>query len=299
MPVHHAGPYLEPALDCVLAQQASPEAPFELELIAVDDGSTDGSAARLTARAARDSRLRVLTHPVNRGIATSRNTALDAARGECVAFLNHDDLCAPERTALQLEFLAHHPEIAAVGTQVAHVDATGAHLTDIRLGSTTDELRWFGLLDCPIRQSALLLRRSALPPGLLRYDEGFVSNSDYEFISRLVRAVPCANLPERLTRYRKHATNTSRVRHALFVEAGAVIARREIAATFPALATWTLEEVRELRAIVLGYLPAGFQRTLSVVARATDRFLDLQEAWIRLHPGFGRPAVPLAGLSLP
>jgi glycosyltransferase involved in cell wall biosynthesis len=297
MPVHHAGDYLDPAIECVLTQRPAPDAPFSLELVAVDDAATDGSAARLASWAARDSRVRVISHPVNRGIAAARNTALASARGDFIAFLNHDDLCAPERTALQLAHLAAHPELAAVGTQVSHVDAVGAHLANIHLGSTPEDLRWFGLLDCPIRQSALLLRRSAVPPGLLRYDETFVSNSDYEFIARLVRAVPCANLPGRLTRYRKHATNTSRLRHGLFVEAGAIIARREIGVTFPAFASWTLDEVRELRAIVLGYLPAGFRRELAIIARATDRFLDLQEAWMRLHPGFGRPDIPRTGLS--
>jgi FkbM family methyltransferase len=66
------------------------------ELLAVDDASTDGAAARLAALAATDRRVRVFRHPTKRGPAAARNTALAAARGELVAYLGGDDEFYPD-----------------------------------------------------------------------------------------------------------------------------------------------------------------------------------------------------------
>ena len=72
----------------------------ELEVVVVDDGSTDVTPLRL-ARIS-DDRLRVIRHAESRGASTSRNEAIAAARGAWVAFLDDDDLWAPDKLAKQL-----------------------------------------------------------------------------------------------------------------------------------------------------------------------------------------------------
>ena len=90
MPVFNSGPYLKSAVWSVLAQD------FEsFELILVDDGSTDGSGKRCDEFARTDSRVIVL-HQKNGGICNARNSALKIAKGEYVAFADHDDLYKPE-----------------------------------------------------------------------------------------------------------------------------------------------------------------------------------------------------------
>ena len=90
VPVYNVADYLRAALDALLAQEMR-----DWEAICVDDGSTDESGAILDAYAARDARLTVIHQP-NAGVSAARNAALDRATGEVVAFLDPDDLVAPD-----------------------------------------------------------------------------------------------------------------------------------------------------------------------------------------------------------
>lgn len=85
IPVYNQAPYLAECLDSVLAQTLR-----EIEVVCVDDGSTDGSERMLDEYAARDGRVKVIHQP-NAGVATARNNGLDAAMGEFVAFMDPDD----------------------------------------------------------------------------------------------------------------------------------------------------------------------------------------------------------------
>lgn len=82
------------AIDSVLAQTHR-----NLEVIVVDDASTDETAAYVRQRATRDARIRLLQNTVNSGPSVARNVGLTAANGEWVAVLDADDACAPERLA--------------------------------------------------------------------------------------------------------------------------------------------------------------------------------------------------------
>lgn len=90
VPVFNAEKYLEQCLDSALGQTLR-----EIEVICVNDGSTDSSPAILERYAAQDSRLRVI-HQENAGISAARNAAMEEARGEYVAFLDADDFYLPE-----------------------------------------------------------------------------------------------------------------------------------------------------------------------------------------------------------
>lgn len=89
MPVYNAGEYLKTAVESILSQSLK-----EFELILVDDGSTDGSSERCDEYARLDSRVVVL-HQKNGGICNARNAALQIARGEYIAFSDHDDEYLP------------------------------------------------------------------------------------------------------------------------------------------------------------------------------------------------------------
>ena len=97
MPVYNAEATLRRAIDSVLQQTHA-----EVELLAVDDGSRDGSWAMLKAYAAADPRVRALKVAANGGVAAARNLALDAAAGQLVAFLDSDDWWHREKLARQL-----------------------------------------------------------------------------------------------------------------------------------------------------------------------------------------------------
>lgn len=89
MPVYNSGEYLKTAVESILNQSLR-----EIELILVDDGSTDGSSERCDEYAAKDSRV-VVIHQKNGGICNARNAALKIARGEYIGFSDHDDEYLP------------------------------------------------------------------------------------------------------------------------------------------------------------------------------------------------------------
>jgi glycosyltransferase involved in cell wall biosynthesis len=108
LPVYNGARYVRAALASVFAQSYRP-----LEVIVVDDGSTDGTPAAVRAFPG----VRYVRQ-ANRGAAAARNAALPLARGELVAFMDHDDLWTPDKLSVQVAYLAQHPSLAGV---VAHL----------------------------------------------------------------------------------------------------------------------------------------------------------------------------------
>jgi CDP-glycerol glycerophosphotransferase len=99
VPIYNVEAYLEPCLDSAAAQTMG-----DLDVVMVDDGSTDGSAAIARDYARRDSRFRLLTQP-NGGLSAARNTGMDAAECEFLAFLDSDDLLPENAYELLLNAL--------------------------------------------------------------------------------------------------------------------------------------------------------------------------------------------------
>ena len=100
IPAYNAEEFIDEALQSVLRQTHR-----ELEVIVVDDGSTDATRARVRAHG---DRVRYI-HQMNAGVGAARNRGLDAATGDYVAFLDADDLWRPEKLEVQLEVAARNP----------------------------------------------------------------------------------------------------------------------------------------------------------------------------------------------
>ncbi|MFC5485287.1 glycosyltransferase family 2 protein [Microvirga aerilata] len=92
IPAYNAGSTVERAIRSVLCQSRA-----DLEVIVVDDGSTDATPKIVREIAAQDNRVRLIQNPINLGVAASRNRALDAATGIWIALLDADDVWLPER----------------------------------------------------------------------------------------------------------------------------------------------------------------------------------------------------------
>ena len=99
MPVYNSGKYLKTAVESILNQRLK-----EFELILVDDGSIDGSSERCDEYARKDERI-VVIHQKNGGICAARNAALKVARGEFIAFSDHDDIWYPNKIEESLKIL--------------------------------------------------------------------------------------------------------------------------------------------------------------------------------------------------
>jgi glycosyltransferase involved in cell wall biosynthesis len=117
VPTFNRADQLQGALESVLAQSHR-----ELEVIVVDDGSTDDTAAVISWLQERDSRVISLSQP-NAGVAAARNRGLDRAQGDLIAFLDSDDRWTPRKLQFQLACLKRAPEAGMVWTDMVGVNS--------------------------------------------------------------------------------------------------------------------------------------------------------------------------------
>jgi glycosyltransferase involved in cell wall biosynthesis len=133
-----------------------------MEIIVIDDGSTDGTRARVEAHRAEDDRIRIVGQP-NRGVAAARNRGIAEAQTELVAPVDSDDLWHPEKIARQLELIDGQPEVGLVCTAYSVLDEEGC--ITMRYGGSLPPTNQF--LDLCRRNfigngSSALMRRSAV-----------------------------------------------------------------------------------------------------------------------------------------
>jgi glycosyltransferase involved in cell wall biosynthesis len=119
LPVYNGMQWLEEAVDSVLFQSYP-----HWELLAIDDGSTDGSKEVLDRYAAGDDRIRVLSHP-NWGMGASLNHAIEEASHDWLVRMDADDVMLPHRLERQVAFIQANPDVGVASCLVEYIDGTG------------------------------------------------------------------------------------------------------------------------------------------------------------------------------
>lgn len=211
---HNGERHLAEALRSILAQSLT-----ELEVLLVDDASTDRSVAIAEAIAAEDSRLHIRSLDSNVGPAAARNRALDAARGTWIAIVDSDDFIHPDRLRRLIEG-AGDAEIVADDQLIFDDDHRSAPRRLLN-GPLASGPSWITLLQyvtsnrllghaTPLGYLKPAIRMSALIEHGIRYDETLRIAEDYDLIARLLtRGSRFRLLPELLYFYRRHASSIS------------------------------------------------------------------------------------------
>ena len=198
VPTRNRRALLGDTLRAALAQEG-----VDLEIIVVDEGSSDGTWEWV--REVEDPRVHAVRHDVARGVAAARNAGIAAAKGHVIAFLDDDDLWCPRKLRTQLDALA----------------ATGAGWAWAGIVVLDDERRVARAIDAPDAQSILrellTFPVSAIPAGasnvvvdaqLLRavggFDERFSHLADWDLWLRLAERSPGVSCPELLVAYVQH-----------------------------------------------------------------------------------------------
>jgi len=210
---------IEQALRQALAQTFP-----SLEVVVVDDGSSDGTAAAARAAAAGDPRVRVVSQP-NGGPASARNRGIREARGELVAFLDHDDLWSPHKLEAQVSLLDRNPRAALASCYSALVGEDGVAL-GWRLGGNADGHVYEEMLEWDMVSggSVALVRRSALVAAG-GFDEGLPMRSDWDLWIRLARVHPFVTVRETLVGYTRSPAGLSSIPERMATAGEQVLAR--------------------------------------------------------------------------
>ena len=248
---HNYEAYVVEAVQSALGQTYAP-----VEVVVVDDGSTDGSLALLHERFAGDRRVRIVAQ-ANAGQAAAMNAAVAAAAGEVLCFLDADDTFMPDKCARVVDAFRQRSDAGVLAHGLVQVDGAGRVRATQRVVPTPGWqgeaiLRRGGGVPAMPQTSALALRR-AVADALFPLDASYRIAADVvvQRVAPLVTAI--ASIPEPLMRYRVHGANH-------FVE-GAVTAQ-------------------------------GVDRTLAVVGRSWT----LQKAFLaeRFGPGVAARLAPLS-----
>lgn len=206
MPVYDAGPYLETAMRCVLDQSYR-----NLELVVVNDGSTDDSPAIMRRLADGDDRIRILDQD-NQGLVVSLNRAVAAATGPLLARMDGDDTCRPDRLARQVAFLGANPDVGAVGSWAARIDETGRSLGQVwETPASPGAIGWYLCFENCLPHGSVTMRKTVVDRAG-GYDPAARHAEDYDLWIRLDAITKLANLPEPLMGLRVHGGRVG-VRH--------------------------------------------------------------------------------------
>jgi glycosyltransferase involved in cell wall biosynthesis len=201
LPVHDGERFLREAVESVLAQTLR-----SLQVIAVDDGSTDGTRAILDSF--RDERLWIVSQP-HLGLVAALNRAAREAGGSHLTRMDADDVSLPDRVERQAAFLDAHPRVGLVVCGVTVIDEGGRSLWTHVLPPDDASLRRRLLLRNPFTHGAVTMRREAFERAG-GYRPVYGANEDYDLWRRIARDWELAALPEVLYLYREHAAAVTR-----------------------------------------------------------------------------------------
>lgn len=203
---YNHGRYIEASIKSVLAQTYP-----RIELLVVDDGSTDDSVARI--RCLQDVHGFDFRVQQNQGLTGTLNEAIERAAGALIAPFGSDDIMLPERIAQQVAYLADKPEVGICGGNIEFIDADGNAYPDEEqkqrdIGPQHIDFEDVFLQRKPIPPTATLLFRK----DVLRAVGGFDPDIRLEDVYIWLRVTHAGyfidRMPMVMARYRKHPTNT-------------------------------------------------------------------------------------------
>jgi glycosyltransferase involved in cell wall biosynthesis len=210
LPVRDAGPYLEQCIASLDRQTL-----VDFEVVAVDDGSVDGSGEVLDAWADRDPRVRVLHQPPS-GLVAALNAGLERCCAPLVARMDGDDISHPRRLELQARELAERPEIAVVSSLVRHFRwhevGEGFRIYESWLNSlvTPASIARERFVESPVAHPSAMVRHELLEEAGGYRDFG--GPEDYDLWLRLLeRGVEIAKIERFLYFWREHGERLTRV----------------------------------------------------------------------------------------
>lgn len=205
IPSYNHATYIRQCVDSVLGQTCR-----DLEVIVVDDGSSDGSLEILQSYGDAIT----LIYQDNRGTQAARNAAIAASSGELIAILDSDDYWLPHKLAAQVALFDRRPELGLVYAFADTVNPAGER-TNVGWHLGAPVIHPYGalaqlLLGCYIPALTATFRRTCIED-VGSFDENLLGSGDWDLWIRIAARYPIACVEQPLAHYRIHPTNTTKL----------------------------------------------------------------------------------------
>jgi len=206
MATYNGAEYLSESLGSILGGSYS-----NIELLVVDDGSTDDSVA--IAKRADDSRIRIISNDSNGGLVSIRQQIMQEARGTYLAWLDQDDIAYPNRIESQVAFLECNQNVGACGSWTMHRVHNPSGEQSLRkfpAPGLHEDIRASMPFVNPISFNTATMRISSFRDNDIKFREEYGNTLDYDMWSRAADVMELRNIQEYLGEYRIYPNQTSR-----------------------------------------------------------------------------------------
>jgi glycosyltransferase involved in cell wall biosynthesis len=273
IPAFNRQAYIRQAVESVLAQTYR-----NLEVIVVDDGSTDGTREIVQSLRSTDGRVRYIWQE-NSERAVARNTGIKNARGDYIAFLDSDDLWLPRKLELQLEVLAAHRSMVMAVSWFEMVDDSGATMQNCETPTVEETAR--PDFHCLLAQAnrigspCPLVRREVFDKaGMFTLDSTLICFEDWEMWTRAACFGSVGLVPKILAQHRIHSGNTEKpVDAKVYLAVASSLVKRAPPSKAPGIR----------RAVTHGYWTLLRK---SSVASLMKRLIEITDGWTALGASF-------------
>ena len=204
IPVYNAGSYLKLCLDSLVNQTYK-----NIEIIAVDDCSTDHSYKILKDFARKYPFIKVFRNSVNKGVSQTAKKAIKNASGDYIARMDADDIALPNRIELQVKHLRENRKTVAVGGQCLVIDSKNNIVGKKAFPTSFNEIYKYIFQFVPVQQPTLMIARKRLPEDFVYYVDGMNTAEEIELFFKLFQYGKVENLSQVVLLYRIHEGNTS------------------------------------------------------------------------------------------
>ena len=166
LPVHNSAATLAQCIQSLLNQSYK-----EIEIIAIDDFSSDNSRSILNALKKIDKRLKIHKNVKRYGVSVTLNRMVKLAKGNFIAFMDTDDISSPNRLKKQLNFLLKNPDVVAVGSQCTFIDSVGKKIGRSDFPTASALIYQNPLHGISMQFETVLINKTLLPKDVLKFTD--------------------------------------------------------------------------------------------------------------------------------
>ena len=201
---YNRGKSINKAIESVLNQTYK-----DIEIIVIDDGSTDETPKIVSEISKTDSRIRIVTNKINLGLVKTLNRGISNAHGKYIARLDDDDFwCNPQKLEKQVAFLENNPDYVLVGGGVIRVDEQGKEIIRFTLPESDEDIRQKILQDNTFAHSTVVFKKEAWEKAG-GYNETLIFSEDWDLWLRFGKFGKFYNFPEYFIYYLQGEQNIS------------------------------------------------------------------------------------------